>query len=223
MCAAKRSVPPEAEAAEPGQKKASARRGTGASGTGTRRAAAKASIEAEAPEKKAESPAKKAKTPTKKAGTSAKKTEAPTRKARALLLFSHTTIDFIRRKILLHISTRINVSLISDFFIKLMKLPMKFFDTKLTGDLLQRIEDHRRIENFLTNQTISIVFSVFTFMIFSIVLFVYHLPIFTVFIAGSILYGLWIRIFLKKRRLLNYKMFEQQGMNRNVVYQLITG
>ena len=143
--------------------------------------------------------------------------------AQMVLLFSRTAIDFIRRKILLHISTRINVSLISDFFIKLMKLPMKFFDTKLTGDLLQRIEDHRRIENFLTNQTISIVFSVFTFMIFSIVLFVYHLPIFTVFIAGSILYGLWIRIFLKKRRLLDYKMFEQQGMNRNVVYQLITG
>ena len=143
--------------------------------------------------------------------------------AQMVLLFSRTAIDFIRRKILLHISTRINVSLISDFFIKLMKLPMKFFDTKLTGDLLQRIEDHRRIENFLTNQTISIVFSVFTFMIFSIVLFVYHLPIFTVFITGSILYGLWIRIFLKKRRLLDYKMFEQQGMNRNVVYQLITG
>ena len=143
--------------------------------------------------------------------------------AQMVLLFSRTVIDFIRRKILLHISTRINVSLISDFFIKLMKLPMKFFDTKLTGDLLQRIEDHRRIENFLTNQTISIVFSVFTFMIFSIVLFVYHLPIFTVFITGSILYGLWIRIFLKKRRLLDYKMFEQQGMNRNVVYQLITG
>ena len=143
--------------------------------------------------------------------------------AQMVLLFSRTAIDFIRRKILLHISTRINVSLISDFFIKLMKLPMKFFDTKLTSDLLQRIEDHRRIENFLTNQTISIVFSVFTFIIFSIVLFVYHLPIFTVFIAGSILYGLWIRIFLKKRRLLDYKMFEQQGMNRNVVYQLITG
>ena len=143
--------------------------------------------------------------------------------AQMVLLFSRTAIDFIRRKILLHISTRINVSLISDFFIKLMKLPMKFFDTKLTGDLLQRIEDHRRIENFLTNQTISIVFSVFTFIIFSIVLFVYHLPIFTVFITGSILYGLWIRIFLKKRRLLDYKMFEQQGMNRNVVYQLITG
>ena len=143
--------------------------------------------------------------------------------AQMMLLFSRTTIDFIRRKILLHISTRINVSLISDFFIKLMKLPMKFFDTKLTGDLLQRIEDHRRIENFLTNQTITIIFSAFTFIIFSVVLFIYHVPIFIVFIIGSIVYGIWILVFLKKRRLLDYKMFEQQGINRNVVYQLITG
>ena len=143
--------------------------------------------------------------------------------AQMMLLFSRTTIDFIRRKILLHISTRINVSLISDFFIKLMKLPMKFFDTKLTGDLLQRIEDHRRIENFLTNQTITIIFSAFTFIIFSFVLFIYHVPIFIVFIIGSIVYGIWILVFLKKRRLLDYKMFEQQGINRNVVYQLITG
>jgi ATP-binding cassette subfamily B protein len=82
--------------------------------------------------------------------------------AQTMLLFSRTAIDFIRRKILLHISTRINVSLISDFFIKLMKLPMKFFDTKLTGDLLQRIEDHRRIERFLTSQTITVLFSAFT-------------------------------------------------------------
>ena len=143
--------------------------------------------------------------------------------AEMMLLFSRTAIGFIRRKILLHISTRINVSLISDFFIKLMKLPMKFFDTKLTGDLLQRIEDHRRIENFLTNQTISIIFSAFTFVIFSVVLFIYHIPIFLVFLAGSILYGIWIRVFLKKRRQLDYKMFEQLGINRNVVYQLITG
>ena len=143
--------------------------------------------------------------------------------AQLMLLFSRTAIDFIRRKILLHISTRINISLISDFFIKLMKLPMKFFDTKLTGDLLQRIDDHRRIENFLTVQTLNMLFSVFSFVIFGIVLFIYNVPIFLVFLAGSILYGLWILVFLKKRRVLDYKYFEQQGINRNVVYQLITG
>ena len=129
--------------------------------------------------------------------------------AQMMLLFSRTAIDFIRRKILLHISTRINISLISDFFIKLMKLPMKFFDTKLTGDLLQRIEDHRRIENFLTNQAITVIFSTFTFVLFSAVLFVYNVPIFAVFLAGSILYSVWIMVFLKKRRVLDYRMFEQ--------------
>lgn len=143
--------------------------------------------------------------------------------AQLMLLFSRTAMDFIRRKILLHISTRINISLTSDFFIKLMKLPMKFFDTKLTGDLLQRIEDHRRIENFLTVQTLNMLFSVFSFVIFGIVLLVYNLSIFLTFIFGSLLYGLWIMIFLKKRRLLDCKSFEQQGINRNVVYQLITG
>lgn len=143
--------------------------------------------------------------------------------AQMMLLFSRTAIDFIRRKVLLHISARINVSLISDFFIKLMKLPMKFFETKLTGDLLQRIEDHRRIETFITNQTINALFSVFTFVIFSIVLFIYNIQIFTVFIGGSILYGIWIMVFLKKRRSLDYKVFEIEGKNRNVVYQLVTG
>ena len=143
--------------------------------------------------------------------------------AQLMLLFSRTAIDFIRRKILLHISTRINISLISDFFIKLMKLPMKFFDTKLTGDLMQRIEDHRRIENFLTAQTLNLLFSLFSFVVFGVVLLYYNLAIFLIFLVGSIIYGLWITVFLKKRRVLDYKMFEQQGANRNVVYQLITG
>lgn len=143
--------------------------------------------------------------------------------AQLMLIISRTAIDFIRRKILLHISTRINVSLISDFFIKLMKLPMKFFDTKLTGDLLQRIEDHRRIENFLTAQTLGMLFSVFSFIVFGIVLYIYSLTIFLIFIIGSIIYGFWIVVFLKKRRTLDYKFFEQQGVNRNVVYQLING
>jgi ATP-binding cassette subfamily B protein len=93
--------------------------------------------------------------------------------AQLMLLFSRTVIDFIRRRILLHISTRINISLISDFLIKLMKLPMSFFDTKLLGDLLQRIDDHNRIERFLTAQTLSLLFSIFSFFIFGIVLFIY--------------------------------------------------
>ena len=143
--------------------------------------------------------------------------------AEMMLLFSRTAIDFIRSKILLHISTRINISLISDFFIKLMKLPMKFFDTKLMGDILQRIEDHRRVEQFLTSSSLSLLFSFFTFLVFGIVLAIYNLPIFVVFLIGTALYAGWIILFLKKRRQLDYKYFEQAGRNRNVTYQLIGG
>ena len=143
--------------------------------------------------------------------------------AEMMLLFSRTAIEFIRSKILLHISTRINISLISDFFIKLMKLPMKFFDTKLMGDLLQRIEDHRRVEQFLTSSSLSLLFSFFTFLVFGVVLAVYNLGIFFVFLLGTSLYAGWIILFLKKRRQLDYKYFEQAGRNRNVTYQLIGG
>ena len=143
--------------------------------------------------------------------------------AEMMLLFSRTGIDFIRSKILLHISTRINISLISDFFIKLMKLPMKFFDTKLMGDLLQRIEDHRRVEQFLTSSSLNLIFSFVTFLVFGVVLAAYNLGIFLVFLIGTMLYASWIVLFLKKRRQLDYKYFEQAGKNRNVTYQLIGG
>lgn len=143
--------------------------------------------------------------------------------AQLMLLLSRTAIDFIRRRILLHIGTRINISLVSDFFIKLMKLPMKFFDTKLVGDLLQRIEDHGRIERFLTVQTLNVVFSVFSFIVFGVVLLVYNLNIFLVFLVGSIVYGLWVLLFLKRRRLLDYQYFEKQAISRNIVLQLING
>ena len=100
---------------------------------------------------------------------------------------------------------------------------MKFFDTKLVGDLLQRIEDHGRIERFLTVQTLNVVFSVFSFVVFGVVLLVYNLNIFLVFLAGSIVYGLWVLLFLKRRRLLDYQYFEKQAVSRNIVLQLING
>lgn len=143
--------------------------------------------------------------------------------AELVLLLSRTAIDFIRSKILLHISTRINVSLISDFFVKLMKLPMKFFDTKLTGDLLQRIEDHHRVEQFLTSHSLTLIFSLFSFIIFGIVLASYNLFIFTVFLIGVGSYAGWILLFLKRRRVLDFKYFEQAGKSRNITYQLIQG
>lgn len=141
--------------------------------------------------------------------------------AQLMLLFSRTAIDFIRTKLLLHISTRINISLLSDFFIKLMRLPMHFFDTKLMGDLLQRIEDYRKVEQFLTSSSLSLLFSFFTFLVFGGVLVVYSIRIFLVFTIGTIAYAAWVVLFLRKRRILNYKYFEQMGRNRNVTYQLI--
>lgn len=139
-----------------------------------------------------------------------------------VLTISRTTVDFIRRWLLLHISMRINISLVSDFFIKLLKLPMSFFDTKLMGDLLQRMADHKRVEQFLTTQTLSVMFSLLSFVVFGIVLFFYDWLIFVIFLTGSILYGLWIALFLHRRKILDYELFEKQAVNNTKTYQFIT-
>lgn len=139
-----------------------------------------------------------------------------------MIVIGRTATDFIRRWLLLHISMRINISLVSDFFIKLLKLPMSFFDTKLMGDLLQRMGDHTRVQNFLTGQVLNIVFTFLSFNIFGIVLFVYNPFVFCIFLAGSICYGIWITSFLKKRKVLDYELFEQQAINQNRTYQLLT-
>lgn len=139
-----------------------------------------------------------------------------------MLTFSRSIIDFIRRWLLLHISMRINISFVSDFFIKLLKLPMSFFDTKLMGDLLQRISDHSRVENFLTKELLSITFSILSFIIFGIVLCVYDKLIFCVFLLGSLIYGAWLMVFIKRRRVLDYEIFDKQAKNNNYTYQFIT-
>ena len=139
-----------------------------------------------------------------------------------MLTISRTAIDFIRRWLLLHISLRINISLVSDFFIKLLKLPMSFFDTKLMGDLIQRMNDHSRVNNFLTQQTLNITFAILTFLVFSVVLFFYNKLVFAIFLLGSILYGAWMTLFLKRRKVLDYELFEQQAINNNKTYEFIT-
>ena len=139
-----------------------------------------------------------------------------------MLTISRTAIDFIRRWLLLHISLRINISLVSDFFIKLLKLPMSFFDTKLMGDLMQRMNDHSRVNNFLTQQTLNIAFAMLTFVVFSVVLFFYNKLVFVIFLLGSILYGVWMALFLKRRKVLDYELFEQQAINNNKTYEFIT-
>lgn len=140
-----------------------------------------------------------------------------------MLVLGRASVDFIRRWILLHISTRVNISLLSDFLIKLMKLPMSFFDTKMVGDLLQRINDHERVERFLTAQTLNVMFSAFSFIVFGGVLLYYNIVIFLIFLAGSILYGAWVFLFLKRRRLLDYIYFEQRARNQSKTMQMLIG
>ncbi len=139
-----------------------------------------------------------------------------------MIVAGRTVMDFIRRWLILHISMRINISLVSDFFIKLLKLPMSFFDTKLMGDLLQRIGDHSRVQSFLTGQVLNTIFTFLSFIIFGIVLFIYDKFIFGIFALGSIFYGCWISAFLRRRKVLDYELFEQQAINQNRTYQFIT-
>lgn len=141
--------------------------------------------------------------------------------AQLMLSFSSSAVEFIRGWILLHLGTRINIALISDFLIKLMKLPMGYFDTKMTGDILQRINDHTRIQNFLTGSSLSVVFSTFNIVVFGIVLLLYNWMIFLIFMGGSVLYVAYVWLFMKKRAELDHKRFAQQSANQSTVVQLV--
>ncbi len=143
--------------------------------------------------------------------------------AQLALFVGRTAIEVIRSWILLHLSTRINISLISDFFIKLMNLPIAFFDTLMTGDILQRINDHKRIERILTTSSLNVLFSMVNLVVFGVVLAYYSLAIFGIFLTGSVLYFLWVIIFLKKRRDLDYKRFSQVSQEQSKVIELING
>ncbi|MDZ4148740.1 MAG: peptidase domain-containing ABC transporter [Flavobacteriaceae bacterium] len=143
--------------------------------------------------------------------------------AQLFLFLGRTAVEVIRSWILLHLSTRINISLISDFFIKLMSLPISFFDTRMTGDILQRINDHRRIEQILTTSSLNVLFSMFNLLIFGAVLAYYNLLIFAIFAVGSAAYFAWILVFFKKRRDLDYKRFSQISQEQSKVIELING
>ncbi|CAM1351499.1 peptidase domain-containing ABC transporter [Tenacibaculum ascidiaceicola] len=143
--------------------------------------------------------------------------------AQLFLFIGKASLEIIRSWILLHLSTRINISLISDFFIKLMKLPISYFDVRMTGDLLQRINDHKRIERILTTSSLTVLFSFFNLIIFSLVLGYYSLQIFGVFVLGSVLYFGWVLFFFKKRKELDYKRFSQVSQEQSKVIELING
>jgi len=143
--------------------------------------------------------------------------------AQLILSLSQTANGLLRNWISLHITSRISISLISDFLIKLMKLPISFFDVKLVGDIMQRIGDHNRIRTFLTDSLISIVFAVITLIMYTIIMATYHLGILGIFLLGSSLYIGWVVLFLKRRRELDYKRFQQSAANQSNIVQLVTG
>ncbi|HEY1196389.1 peptidase domain-containing ABC transporter [Flavobacterium sp.] len=141
-----------------------------------------------------------------------------------LFIFAgRTGLELIRSWILLHLSTRINISLISDFFIKLMNLPISFFDVRMTGDIMQRINDHRRIEKILTTSSLNVLFSVINMFVMGAVLAYFNLQIFLVFFIGSVFYFGWITLFLKRREALDYKRFAEVSNEQNKVMELING
>lgn len=143
--------------------------------------------------------------------------------AQLILSITQMAVTFLQNWITLHMNTRISITLISDFLAKLMKLPLRFFDSKNIGDIMQRIGDHSRIQTFMTSTTLTTVFSFFNFIVFSIVLAYYNLQILFVFVVGNILYVAWILLFLRYRRKLDNSRFTQAAANQGNIVQLITG
>ncbi|QES88733.1 peptidase domain-containing ABC transporter [Rhizosphaericola mali] len=143
--------------------------------------------------------------------------------AQLMLIFSQTIIDFIRSRILLRLSNLLNIQILSDFWIKLGRLPLSYFDTHHTGDTLQRIGDHRTIQSFLTGTALSTVFSTVNFIVYSFVLLMYSVELFFVFLIGSIIYFSWVQLFLRIRRKINYQTFHISSKENNATLQMIQG
>jgi len=140
-----------------------------------------------------------------------------------IIFLGETMVGVIQNWLLLYLGTRVNVAMISEFLMKLMKKPIKFFDTKNSGDLLQRIEDHKRIEEFLTSGTLRLVFSLFTLVVFAGLLLYYSLSIFLTFFTGGFIFVLWIFFFQNKRKVLDYKRFTELSHNKSKLVELING
>jgi ATP-binding cassette subfamily B protein len=143
--------------------------------------------------------------------------------AQIVLFISRTATEFIRGWILAHMGTRINIAIISEFLLKLMRLPIAYFNSRNLGDVLQRISDHSKIEEFLTSHSINIVFSLLNLIIFSIIMAIYSGSIFTVFLLGSLASIFWVIPFLNRRKILDYQSFSQMCANQNSIVQLVNG
>jgi ATP-binding cassette subfamily B protein len=143
--------------------------------------------------------------------------------AQLALVIGRLSVEFIRSWLLLHIGSRVNVAIISGFLQKLMALPMAFFDQKLTGDILQRIDDNNRIEEFLTSASLSILFSFFNIAVFGIVLAIFSLKIFALFLAGTLLYILWVSLFMKSRARIDNQRFKEMSASVSKLISIING
>lgn len=143
--------------------------------------------------------------------------------AQLFLFVSQLAVGYIRSWIMLHINTRVDVALISDFLTKLMKLPLSYFDTKMTGDIMQRIGDHSRIKSLLMSNSFNIIFSTFNFFLFAGILGYYHPMILGIFLLGNGLYAIWVLSFMRYRRELDIKRFNQSAGEQSKLIQLVQG
>ena len=143
--------------------------------------------------------------------------------AQLVIFFSQMMMSFVRGWITLHMNAKINIALISDFLMKLMRLPLHYFDTKKTGDIMQRIGDHSRIKQFLMGSSMSIIFSVFNFFVYAAILGYYHLPILGLFLLGNTFYVLWILYFMRYRKILDTKRFNLSATEQSNIVQLVQG
>lgn len=143
--------------------------------------------------------------------------------AQIFLFLGETAIDLIRSWVLLHVNTRISISILSDFLVKLMRLPIRFFDVRTTGDINQRIQDHERVENFLTGATLNTFFSMINVIVFSVIIYIYSTVIFLLFFILSAASVIWIILFLRRRKNLDYKRFQSLKDSQDVLYEMIGG
>jgi ATP-binding cassette subfamily B protein len=143
--------------------------------------------------------------------------------AQMVLTFGQTANELIRSWLMLHVTTRMSINIVSDFLTKLMKLPIAFFDSKMVGDIMQRINDNGRIQSFLTGSMLNILFSAITFVVYAVIMALYHPVILAIFLVGSGLYALWVTMFLKYRRTLDFKRFQQSANNQSSLIQLVNG
>lgn len=143
--------------------------------------------------------------------------------AQIVLFISQSALNITRNWIVLHVTSRMNLRMLSDFVIKLMKLPIVYFDSRATGDILQRITDNNRIHKFLSTTTLDVLFSALTLLVFSFILAYFNLSLFIVFIIGSSFYVVWIMLFMKRRAEMDFRYFDQAASNQNTTIQLIDG